>query len=156
MAIALPYPGLTFVPLDKLTAEEMNEIVANYTAIANTVSATSFVDDKDTSPRTVTTGKDTVVQTLDISSIPTGAEFLVISQGFSHGGASSSYYYLAQKYNGNYDITDYGSGDKLHTATLITKWTKIANVNTVNLELGFADANGVTVERTYMSARVVG
>lgn len=35
MAITLPYPSLVFVPLDKLTAEEMNQIVANYTAIAN-------------------------------------------------------------------------------------------------------------------------
>lgn len=36
MSMTLPYPSLVFVPLDKLTAEEMNQIVANYTAIANT------------------------------------------------------------------------------------------------------------------------
>lgn len=35
MALTLPYPELDFVPLDILTAEEMNEIVANYTYIAN-------------------------------------------------------------------------------------------------------------------------
>lgn len=35
MALTLPYPDLDFVPLDILTAEEMNEIVANYTYIAN-------------------------------------------------------------------------------------------------------------------------
>ncbi len=35
MALTLPYPSLDFVPLDVLTAEEMNEIVANYTYIAN-------------------------------------------------------------------------------------------------------------------------
>lgn len=35
MALTLPYPNLDFVPLDILTAEEMNEIVANYTYIAN-------------------------------------------------------------------------------------------------------------------------
>lgn len=35
MALTLPYPGLDFVPLDILTAEEMNEIVANYTFIAS-------------------------------------------------------------------------------------------------------------------------
>lgn len=35
MALILPYPNLDFVPLDVLTAEEMNEIVANYTYIAN-------------------------------------------------------------------------------------------------------------------------
>ncbi len=35
MTLTLPYPSLDFVPLDILTAEEMNEIVANYTYIAN-------------------------------------------------------------------------------------------------------------------------
>jgi hypothetical protein len=35
MALTLPYPDLDFVPLDILTAEEMNEIVANYTFIAS-------------------------------------------------------------------------------------------------------------------------
>lgn len=35
MALTLPYPNMSFVPLDVLTAEEMNHIVANYTAIAN-------------------------------------------------------------------------------------------------------------------------
>lgn len=35
MSLPLPYPGLSFVPLDELSAEEMNEIVANYTYISN-------------------------------------------------------------------------------------------------------------------------
>lgn len=35
MALSLPYPSLTFVPLDILTAEEMNQIVANYEFISN-------------------------------------------------------------------------------------------------------------------------
>lgn len=33
--INLPYPDLDFVPLDILTAPELNQIVANYTYIAN-------------------------------------------------------------------------------------------------------------------------
>ena len=33
--MALPYPNLNFVPLDILTADEMNQIVANYTSIYN-------------------------------------------------------------------------------------------------------------------------
>lgn len=33
--MALPYPSMSFVPLDILTAEEMNHIVANYTYLAN-------------------------------------------------------------------------------------------------------------------------
>lgn len=35
MSLVLPYPSLSFVPLDVLTAEEMNQIVANYSFIAN-------------------------------------------------------------------------------------------------------------------------
>ena len=35
MALTLPYPSMSFVPLDVLTAEEMNHIVSNYTYIAN-------------------------------------------------------------------------------------------------------------------------
>lgn len=34
MSISLPYPNMSFVPLDVLTAEELNHVVANYTAIA--------------------------------------------------------------------------------------------------------------------------
>lgn len=35
MAVSLPYPDMDFVPLDTLTAEEMNEIVANIEYIAD-------------------------------------------------------------------------------------------------------------------------
>lgn len=41
MALTLPYPDLDFVPLDILTAEEMNEIVSNYTYIAEYASTTT-------------------------------------------------------------------------------------------------------------------
>ena len=41
----LPYPSLDFVPLDILTAEEMNQIVANYTAINNSTIGTSQLAD---------------------------------------------------------------------------------------------------------------
>lgn len=37
MAIVLPYPNLNFVPLDVLTAEELNEIVANVNKIVEYV-----------------------------------------------------------------------------------------------------------------------
>lgn len=40
----LPYPSLDFVPLDILTAEEMNQIVANYTAINNATIGTNQLD----------------------------------------------------------------------------------------------------------------
>lgn len=35
MSLALPYPSMVFVPLDVLTADEMNHIVANYEYISN-------------------------------------------------------------------------------------------------------------------------
>lgn len=35
MPLALPYPSMVFVPLDVLTADELNQIVANYEFIAN-------------------------------------------------------------------------------------------------------------------------
>lgn len=35
MALTLPYPNLDFVPLDVLTAEQMNQMVANTNYIAN-------------------------------------------------------------------------------------------------------------------------
>lgn len=35
MALTLPYPSLVFVPLDVLTADQLNEIVSNYEYIAN-------------------------------------------------------------------------------------------------------------------------
>ena len=41
----LPYPSLDFVPLDILTAEEMNQIVANYTAINNSTIGTNQLAD---------------------------------------------------------------------------------------------------------------
>ena len=33
--MSLPYPSMTFVPLDVLTAEEMNQIVANIESLSN-------------------------------------------------------------------------------------------------------------------------
>lgn len=35
MSLALPYPSMVFVPLDVLTADEMNQIVANYEFISD-------------------------------------------------------------------------------------------------------------------------
>lgn len=44
MAAALPYPSIVFVPLDVLTAEELNQMVQNTTALANLFPANSFLD----------------------------------------------------------------------------------------------------------------
>lgn len=48
----LPYPSLDFVPLDILTAEEMNQIVANYTAINNaTIGTGQLANNSITTPK---------------------------------------------------------------------------------------------------------
>lgn len=48
----LPYPSLDFVPLDILTAEEMNQIVANYTAINNaTIGTNQLANSSITTPK---------------------------------------------------------------------------------------------------------
>lgn len=41
MSLTLPYPDLDFVPLDVLTAEEMNQVVSNYTYISDQFPLTS-------------------------------------------------------------------------------------------------------------------
>lgn len=41
MSLALPYPSMVFVPLDVLTADEMNHIVSNYEYIASQFPITS-------------------------------------------------------------------------------------------------------------------
>lgn len=63
MALTLPYPNMSFVPLDVLTAEEMNHIVANYTAIANVfpIGSSEIADNAITNNKiadnTITAGK---------------------------------------------------------------------------------------------------
>lgn len=58
MALTLPYPSLDFVPLDVLTAEEMNQIVANYTAIADAIYPVGsiYLTTADTDPSTFMPG----------------------------------------------------------------------------------------------------
>ena len=52
MALTLPYPSMSFVPLDILTAEEMNHIVSNYTYIANQFPiATGNIENSAITPR---------------------------------------------------------------------------------------------------------
>lgn len=49
----LPYPDMDFTPLDILTADELDHIVANYTAINNaTINPASF-EDKSISPNKI-------------------------------------------------------------------------------------------------------
>lgn len=101
MALTLPYPDLDFVPLDVLTADEMNQIVANYTYISNQFPITSenidFTTYKTTNKyrvgtwtdgrpiyRRVFTGNVTLVGTTVYTTelIASGVDFQVASGGY--------------------------------------------------------------------------
>lgn len=82
MALTLPYPGLVFVPLDILTAEEQNEIVANYTYIANQFPVTSenlaiTHFSENSSQVLACTQEYQQYLSLDVSSVPSGAKLFV-------------------------------------------------------------------------------
>lgn len=60
MAIVLPYPKLDFVPLDVLTAAEMNQMVANCNALAdfwNSDKSKEFIDADKIAARTITSAE---------------------------------------------------------------------------------------------------
>lgn len=69
MSLSLPYPNIVFVPLDKLTAGEMNQLVANDQALANAMPSSS------TSTRVVEIGNIKIAWgTATIANIPSGQE----------------------------------------------------------------------------------
>lgn len=112
MAITtLPYPNMDFVPLDVLTADELDQIVANIEAINNATIGTgaiansaittakianSAISTAKIADKAITSSKmdwttfgsvmeqytSTGTKTLNISSIPTGAKFAVLIAGY--------------------------------------------------------------------------
>lgn len=99
MALTLPYPGLVFVPLDILTAEEQNEIVANYTYIANQFPIAASNIDFSTFPKTVSVEFDdysgnpgtsaTVIQSKTLGGLVAGQKYLAIAK-FQRAQASGT------------------------------------------------------------------
>lgn len=135
MAITLPYPDLVFVPLDKLTAEEMNEIVANYTAIANVAGAIKSYA-KVENQVSISLVNDADFATLDISSVSTGSTVLIIGQCRTSlgGGVITPAATVCVSYGGQNSVSSptlpasviaYGA----HTGVL--KVTKVSGSNTV-------------------------
>lgn len=151
MAITLPYPDLVFVPLDKLTAEEMNEIVANYTYIAN--NAIEFVDNYSTTAVTVNTSEsDKVMQSLDISSISTGSKFLAICQVRSSSQAGSPYYYYRLSYSGQTSPSKFIETGDDTLGTIMMSFTKAAGNDSIGLICTAAGSNNTTFSNIYMAA----
>lgn len=158
MAIALPYPSLVFVPLDKLTAEEMNQIVANYTAIANNAAKASFFTADNTDYREFNSSGPVSIQPLDVSTIPVGAKFMAMGQAMLQSTYSPSTRYMTCiMYNSQYNLSDSwdsGPDRPSHTATLMDVFEKIAGVDTVELALDTFSID-VNVVRTQIFAWIV-
>ena len=74
----LPYPSLDFVPLDILTAEEMNQIVANYTAINNSTIGTSQLADSSITTNKLA-NKSVTSDKVDFATLPGSAGATAVS-----------------------------------------------------------------------------
>lgn len=88
MPLALPYPSMVFVPLDVLTADELNQIVANYEFIANQFPITSNnIDWATLTAKTINaTTTNTKVQNLSVKLVYNDAGFGVVSGTFKMVG----------------------------------------------------------------------
>ena len=85
MSLALPYPSMVFVPLDVLTADEMNHIVANYEFIANQFPITSDKIDWTTPPFSVQAitvpGNSSRTYTFKVTALGAGNSLLILGRG---------------------------------------------------------------------------
>lgn len=85
----LPYPSLDFVPLDILTAEEMNQIVANYTAINNaTIGTSQLANNSITTPKLAS--KAVTSDKVDWATFPSAS--LVADGSDTTAGVGTVYY----------------------------------------------------------------
>ena len=130
MAIAvLPYPSMDFTPLDVLTADELDQLVANINAVNNgTVPTASIADGAITTPKiankAITEAKIdrtslvapiinqisianatcpaswTDKLSLDVSNIPTGAKFVVLGSIWWRASSASPAIALKAEYDG--------------------------------------------------------
>lgn len=141
--MALPYPNLSFVPLDVLTADEMNQIVANYTYIAGITEYSTtekrigtWIDGKPLYRKVVTYQFDTQIPS-GVTTIPHNisdvSEIIGIDTMYQLGWDTSTYgdeSYLAmngfQTLAGNQNITinNVGKNSWSGKFKFILKYTK--------------------------------
>lgn len=133
MALNLPYPNLDFVPLDILTADEMNEIVANYTYIANQLPETVATVNSD--PVTVPYQNYSDVVALDVSSIPNGSKILIQSSSRLQWDSTSITFHWRLTDQSDNELGDqegYAAGQTwgfiATTSTVITKTSSISSI----------------------------
>ena len=186
MALTIPYPDMDFVPLDILTANELDQMVANIEYIANSfpIGSTEIADgaitstkigngavetgvienravtsdkiDFTTFPYAVdtysTTASGALSRSINISAIPTGVRFAVISSGYvnlNNGGASAT----RISYNGsNSNLVWCDNSTSARAAFPVTMaWTfvKVSGVDTITLssttQTGLNDKSFATV-----------
>lgn len=160
MALSLPH-DLVFTPLDVLTAEEMNEIVENYTFIAQQfpLSADNIADasinsaklasggvtaakvNYDSVFKTISQGTSLTysvqngsygsVTTMDISGMPTGAQFFAIAKVTFTGSATDTGVFTRLRYNGIYGLVGQSTtawGRSLDTYGIFTKQSSVSTM----------------------------
>lgn len=153
MAITLPYPDLVFVPLDKLTAEEMNEIVANYTAIANDPGAV-FKDGAFTGSEVITTAEEKAVRSIDVSAIPTGEKFFAGCNVQCWSTADLPFYSLKLRYNNTGPSIPSIRVKDNQWITFLYSFIKVSGQNSLDLTHTSSASSNIStvVASTYMFA----
>lgn len=186
MALTLPYPSLTFVPLDKLTAEEMNQIVSNYQAIANqfplsasqigsgAIGSSQLANSAVSSSKldwasfgfahvgpvilnqSITTTSRSIIY-LDVPKIPAGAQFMVI--GFLQSNVDSddvSGVTMEFQYNGVKAGGEVFAGTWGTPCHAFSVYTKVASDSRIYMYAQKDNSVAVTAQRASMFAFRVG
>lgn len=186
MAISLPNPGMVFVPLDVLTAEELNQIVQNIDTLAelfplkaaqigaNAIgtnqlsnaavtapkldwSAFCFTEATDTTQTTIGISATNLLY-LDVSNIPSGAKFIVMSEYVFNGASDDIVSVVATLVYGSVEgqaMSHAGTWDR--TINSVQCFTKVSSQNRVYLQ-AYKDKSAppVYTKRGYMCAFRVG
>lgn len=135
MAFSLPNPDIEFVPLDVLTAEELNQVVANINALSEqfplraeniasnaitnakildgTINANKLNWSSNAAPTAYSTTSTRISTTfvttgeLNVSAFPAGAKFVVLAEAGFNGDSSAPSVTSKLSYNGT-DSPAYG------------------------------------------------
>ena len=170
MSLNIPYPSLVFVPLDVLTAEELNNLMSNITYIANEfpLSAANLAANSVTKAKIapsavgssnidwptmyVKTAQDTsqisispsakVLVSVSIADLPVGAKVLVLGQSRGTGDATSSDFTL--RINDGLENTVSGIWWKsLHVSAIVERTSSVNKVDlkAISNTTGYAATN---------------
>ncbi len=178
MAATIPYPSIVFVPLDILTAEELNQLHANTTALADLfpLAAASIADgaitntkinyssafpalmSSSTTQTTISSAAGTFSDylTLDVSSIPTGAKFLVLAQAVFGGGDTEVSMGLRLSHSSSTSPEMWQTGKWWKTVSAVWKFEKLSGVSQVHLQAGRDNSSTCSIQDRVLAALRVG